>query len=53
MIDVDKIVQEQAEKLKDMPEEQRENTIDMMTAFGNFMNFIWKNNERKDDGQNK
>ncbi len=53
MIDVDKIVQEQAEKLKDMPEEQRQNAIDMMTAFGNFMNCIWKNSERKDDRQNK
>ncbi len=53
MVDVDKIAQEQAEKLKDMPEEQKQNAIDMMTAFGNFMNCIWKNNERKDDGQNK
>lgn len=40
MIDVDKIVQEQAEKLKDMPEKQWQNTIDMMIAFGNFMNCI-------------
>lgn len=53
MIDVDKIVQEQAEKLKDMPEEQKQNAVDMMTALGNFMNCIWKNNKRKDDGQNK
>ncbi len=53
MVNVDKIVQEQAEKLKDMPEEQRQNAIDMMTAFGNFMNCFWGNNERKDDGQKK
>ncbi len=53
MIDVDKIVQEQAEKLKDMPEEQRQSIIDAMTAFGNFMNCIWKNSERENDGQNK
>ncbi len=53
MIDVDKIVQEQSKKLKDMPEEQRQNAIDMMTAFGNFMNCIWKNNERNNDGQSK
>ncbi len=53
MVDADKVVQEQTENLKDMPEEQRENAVDMMTAFGNFMNCIWKNNERKDDGQNK
>lgn len=53
MVDVDKIAREQTEKLKDMPREQRQNAIDMMTALGNFMNCIWKNNERKNDGQNK
>ncbi len=53
MIDVDKIVQEQAEKLKDMPKEQRQNIVDAMTVFCNFMNCIWNNNERKNDGQNR
>jgi len=53
MIDFNKIVQEQAEKLKEMPEEQRQNAMEMMTAFGNFMDCIWKNNERNKDGQNK
>ncbi len=53
MIDVDKIVQEQSEKLKDMPEEQKQKAVDMMTAFGNFMNCIWENSERKNDGKDK
>ncbi len=53
MVNVDKIVQEQAEKLKDMSEDQKKNAIDAMTAFGNFMNCIWENSERKDYGQNK
>lgn len=53
MIDADKIVQEQAEKLKDMPEEQKQNVVDMMTAFGNFLNCFWRNNERRGNGQDK
>lgn len=44
MIDVDKIVNEQAENLKDMSEEQKQNAIEMMTALGNFMNCIWRDN---------
>lgn len=53
MIDVDKIVQEQSENFKDMPNEQKQNAIEMMTAFGNFMNCIWKAKEMENDGQDK
>lgn len=52
MIDVNKIVNEQAENLKDMSEEQKHNAIEMMTALGNFMNCIWRSEEKKNDRQN-
>lgn len=53
MIGVDKCVKEQAEKLENAAEEQKQNFIETATAFGNFMNCIWKQRERKNDGENR
>lgn len=49
MIDVDKIVSEQAEKLENATDEQKQNFIEMATAFGNFMNCIWKQKENNNE----
>lgn len=49
MIDVDKIVNEQAEKLENATDEQKQNFIVMATAFANFMNCIWKQKENNNE----
>lgn len=54
MIDVDKIVKEQADKMVNATEEQKQNFTEMATAFGNFMNCIWKQKvERNTNGTDK
>lgn len=53
MIDVDKCVKEQAEKLENVTNEQKQDFIEMATAFGNFMNCIWKQRERENDEKNR
>lgn len=46
MIDVDKIVNEQVGKLENATEEQKQGFAEMATAFGNFLNCIWKQKEK-------
>lgn len=41
MIDVEKIVNEQAENLENVTPEQKQRFIEIATAFGNFMNCVW------------
>lgn len=53
MIDADKIVKEQAGKMENVTEQQKQDFTEMATAFGNFMNCIWKQQEREDNGENK
>lgn len=42
MIDVKKIIKEQADRLTNTTEQQIQDFTEMATAFGNFMNCIWK-----------
>lgn len=51
MINVEKIVNEQVGNLENATDEQKQNFIEMATAFGNFMNCIWK--QRENDGENR
>lgn len=53
MIDVDKVVKEQTDKMTGCTEEQKQNFAEMATAFGNFMNCIWKQRERDNDGADR
>jgi len=52
MIDVDKCVKEQAEKLENATDEQKQNFIEMATHFGNFFNCLCKQSERGKNGEN-
>lgn len=49
MIDVEKAVNEQANNLENVTDEQKQNFIEMATAFGNFMNCIWKQKENNNE----
>lgn len=53
MIDVDKIVNEQAVKLENATEEQKQDFIEIVTAFGNFFNCLCKQSERRENGENR
>lgn len=53
MIDVDKIVKEQAGNLTNTTDEQKQNFVEMATAFGNFMNCVWKQQERTENGTDR
>lgn len=53
MIDVEKIVKEQADKMAGATEQQKQDFTEMDTAFGNFMNCLWKQQERRDNGTDR
>ena len=53
MIDVEKIVKEQADKMTGATEQQKQDFTEMATAFGNLMNCIWKQQERTDNGEDR
>ncbi len=50
MIDVDRIAQEQAEKLN-IPEDKKQNFINATTFIGNFLNCIWSEKENKNENK--
>lgn len=51
MIDVDKRVKEQAEKLENATDEKKQNFIEIATHFGNFFNCLCKQSERSKNGE--
>lgn len=53
MVDVEKIVKEQTDKMTEATEQQKQDFTEMATAFGNFMNCIWKQQERRNDGTDR
>ena len=48
MIEVERIANEQAEKLENVTDEQKQDFIEMTTALGNFLNCIWKQKEKQE-----
>lgn len=53
MIDVDNIVKEQADNMANVTEQQKKDFSEMATTFGNFLNCIWKQQERAENGTNR
>lgn len=53
MIDVDKCVKEYTDGLTDLNDEQKQSFIEMATAMGNFLNSVWSQRERREDGTDK
>lgn len=53
MIDVDKCVKEYTDGLTDLNEEQKEKFSEMATAMGSFLNSVWLQRERREDGTDK
>lgn len=53
MIDIEKTVKEQADKMTGATEQQKQDFTEMATALGNFLNCIWKQQERTDNGTDR